>query len=322
MNFSSAQLAYFVEVAEAGQISRAARTLYIAQPALSQAISRLERTVGVELLVRHSRGVSLTPAGAVFFEKAKSVVRAESDAAATVAALARADRAMLEVGFLGSPPPLTAPGILDAFSSAHPRVDVAFRELRFPTSGAAEWLADVDVALCYSPPSNPDVESLVLWEEPRSVLLRDSHRLASSGELAVADVLDEPFCRCHPTVDEGWAGFWNLDDHRGGPPRVVTSTQPTNALELVCALLAGEAISAVPSAVAQTIASVAPGLVALTLRDAEPAVCCALWRSPARNALTSAFVEAAAGHARATMARDRGAPDRASTAAGAYAGAA
>ncbi len=94
-------------------------------------------------------------------------------------------------------------------------------------------------------------------------------------------------------MDRGWAGFWNLDDHRGGPPQIVTSAEPTNSLELVAALLGGGGISAVPWTVAQTIAAVASGLVAIPLRDAAPAICSLVWRSAPPNELTKVFVEAA-----------------------------
>ena len=60
------QLRYFVAVAQDGQMTRAAQRLALAQPALSQAIARLEQQVGVKLLERHPRGVSLTPAGEAF----------------------------------------------------------------------------------------------------------------------------------------------------------------------------------------------------------------------------------------------------------------
>jgi DNA-binding transcriptional LysR family regulator len=291
--FRPSALAYFVKAADAGQISSAARDLYIAQPALSQAIARLERQLGVALLVRHPRGVSLTAAGAVFLEKARSVLRAEAEAMATAESLARSGRGALEIGFLGSPPPLTAPLVLESFERARPHADVSFRELRFPTSSTADWLANVDVALCYSPPPHPVVEIQPLWQEPRSVLLRDRHPFAGRGELLVADVLDQPFYGRHPSVDADWAGFWNLDDHRGGPPPIVTNDEPTNSLELVAALSAGNAISTVPFAVAKLIAGAATGLVALPLRDAAPATCSLVWRRAAHNPLTAAFADTA-----------------------------
>src|SRR5258707_982625 len=60
------QLHYFVVVVEEGQMTRAAARLHIAQPALSQAIGKLEIEIGVKLLERHSRGVITTEAGATF----------------------------------------------------------------------------------------------------------------------------------------------------------------------------------------------------------------------------------------------------------------
>jgi DNA-binding transcriptional LysR family regulator len=291
--FSNSQLAYFVEVAEAGQISRAARTLFLAQPALSQAIMRLERQLGIELLVRHPRGVTLTPAGAIFFEKARAALRAEAEAVATAHSLARSCKGAIVVGFLGAPPPLIAPHILEAFAADCPDAEVTFRELRFPTSSAVDWLADVDVALCYSPPSHPEVQMQTLWHEPRCVLLPAAHPLSKRRELKVADVLHEPFYRCDPSVDPAWAGFWNLDDHRGGPPGLVTNDAPTNSLELVAALTAGRAISTLPLTVAEAIAAVTSRLVALPLRDAAPATCNVVWHTPVHNTLTTAFAAAA-----------------------------
>ena len=123
IRFSPSQLAYFVEVAEAGQISRAARTLYIAQPALSQSISRLERQVGVDLLVRHPRGVSLTPAGAVFLEKAKLAIHAEADALATALALEAPGRRATDLVFVHYPvrargrPPIAGHGGVQSWTA-------------------------------------------------------------------------------------------------------------------------------------------------------------------------------------------------------------
>ena len=63
-------LTYFVAIAERGQFAGAARSLGVAQPALSQAIAQLEAQVGVKLLDRHARGVTLTRAGERLYAKA------------------------------------------------------------------------------------------------------------------------------------------------------------------------------------------------------------------------------------------------------------
>src|SRR3546814_17704075 len=69
------QMKYFVTIGDSASFSQASRELNIAQPALSQQISRLEYDVGVPLLVRSSRGVSPTEAGVTLYRHAKSILR-------------------------------------------------------------------------------------------------------------------------------------------------------------------------------------------------------------------------------------------------------
>jgi LysR family nitrogen assimilation transcriptional regulator len=69
------QLRYFVKIVEAGSFSRAASTIHVAQPALSQQVAELEEKVGLKLLHRTPRGVVPTPAGELLFERASSILR-------------------------------------------------------------------------------------------------------------------------------------------------------------------------------------------------------------------------------------------------------
>lgn len=78
-------LRYFVAIAEERSFTRAAEGLWVAQPGLSTQVRRLETELGVKLLDRHTRGVDLTPAGALFLERARAALAA-ADAAARVGA--------------------------------------------------------------------------------------------------------------------------------------------------------------------------------------------------------------------------------------------
>ncbi len=69
------QLRYFVKVVECGSFSRAASTIHVAQPALSQQIAQLEEQLGVTLLLRSARGVRPTAAGDVLYREASSILR-------------------------------------------------------------------------------------------------------------------------------------------------------------------------------------------------------------------------------------------------------
>jgi LysR family nitrogen assimilation transcriptional regulator len=68
-------LRYFVKIVDAGSFSRAATTIHVAQPALSQQIAELEGELGLPLLQRHARGVSPTAAGEVLYREAVVILR-------------------------------------------------------------------------------------------------------------------------------------------------------------------------------------------------------------------------------------------------------
>jgi DNA-binding transcriptional LysR family regulator len=293
MSFKRGQLRYFVAVAEAGQITRAAEKLHLAQPALSQTIAQLEYELGIKLLERHARGVTLTPAGEVFLVKARAAVSATDDVALTARSLARAAKNAMTVGFVGVPPSAKAPQLFTAFTDAYPEAELSFRELGFPQISTAAWLEEVDVALCFSPTPHRGVGVEVLRAEPRIVIASDKHRLARHGELAVAEVLDETFLGCHPAVEPAWAGFWRLDDHRGAPAAHVTADRALNAWEMVALAASGHAITTVAASNTATVPRIVAGVTAIPLRDAHPALLSLVWRKDYSNPLVDALIATA-----------------------------
>ena len=291
MPFRQGHLLYFVTIAEEGQFTRAARRLHMAQPALSQAIAQLESELGLRLLERHPRGVTLTPAGAAFYEKARVAVATAADALQTAESLARADEGTIEFGFLGAPPGLDSPAALEKFGRIYPHIDVHYHELPFPTLPTATWLSTVDVAACHAPPADPAVWSEVLRVEPCMVLAPTRHPLAAMDELNVADVLDETFVGFHPSVAPEWSAFWNLDDHRGGPPLKVTPDLATNPQEVLAALSMRDAITTVPSSAARVLTSPMAGVRTIPLLGAHPARIVLLGHEARRNPLVATMLE-------------------------------
>src|SRR5690242_10091654 len=75
-SFTLRQLKYFVATVDNGSVAEASRKLFIAQPSLSVAIKGLEEGFGTQLIIRHhAQGISLTPAGARFYERAKALLK-------------------------------------------------------------------------------------------------------------------------------------------------------------------------------------------------------------------------------------------------------
>jgi DNA-binding transcriptional LysR family regulator len=291
MSFRRGQLEYFVAVAEDGQMTRAARRLGIAQPALSQAIAQLETELGLKLLDRHPRGVSLTAAGEAFYAKARLAVAASDTAESAARSLARAEQGAIDFGFLGAPPSIAGRIEMDTFALAHPDITVHYRELPFPPTDTASWIADVDIAVCHRPPPHDAVWSRPLRSERRVALVPSGHPLARHRVLSVADLMDELFVGFADSVDPDWAGFWSLDDHRGGPPERITEDRACNPQEVLAVLAAGTAISLIPEAAALVLGNVMEGVVAIPLRDAARGQITLVGHVDRRNTLVECLLD-------------------------------
>ncbi len=230
-------------------MTRAARRLQLAQPALSQAIARLEAQVGVKLLERNPRGVTLTSAGQAFLEKARGALDAVDAAQATARSLARTEAGRLVIGFLSLTPPMLAAELFDRFGEANPELELVWRELGYPKLDVKEWLADADAALAWVAPTGPGLASLPLRTSALVVAVGERHPLAARTELTIAEVIDETFPGVASWCDPGWLGFWGLDRYRGGPARR-TSDAADTPQEVASIVASGRAITTVPEIVA------------------------------------------------------------------------
>jgi DNA-binding transcriptional LysR family regulator len=272
MPFRPTHLRYFVTVAEEGQVTSAARRLQIAQPALSQAISQLERELGLQLLERHARGVKLTPEGEAFLAKARVAVESELEAEREAQALASTAHDVVKVGFVGPPPTITARKLFSAFATAHPNAEIAFRDLPFPRGTTRSWLEPVDVAFCHQPDLDASILAQVVRTEPRVVIARRSHPLSQSSEVDVESVLDQTFIGYHPNVQAAWSSFHSLDDHRGGPPESMTTDWAETSMQMLGVMSSCEAITTLPACDGKLVEHAISDAVAIPLSGASPAL--------------------------------------------------
>jgi DNA-binding transcriptional LysR family regulator len=189
-------LRYFVAVAEHGHITRAAESLGIQQPPLSQQIKALEDELGVQLLRRKPRGVELTDAGAAFLERARAILGEVDRALASTRRTARGEEGRVVVGFTSSAPfhPFV-PRVIRMFREASPHVSLVLEE-----SGSrdlVQGLRDetIDAAFIRSPVV--DVADLIvqpLLTEKMLVALPAGHPLAAdSAPLQLTELATQTF---------------------------------------------------------------------------------------------------------------------------------
>jgi len=179
-------LRYFIAVAEEQHFTRAAERLHMAQPPLSQAIRQLESELGVELLHRSTRSVTLTPAGEAYLERARDVLHAVGDASEHARRVAAGVVGHLVIGCVGSATYSLLPQLSRGLARELPGIDFAFRgEMLVPDQIAALRAGDIDIALLRPPVSDLGLVVEPVRHDRLVVALPESHPLASAARVRV-----------------------------------------------------------------------------------------------------------------------------------------
>jgi DNA-binding transcriptional LysR family regulator len=121
-------LRYFVAVAEALHISRAAEKLHVAQPAVSEQIRKLERDLGVELLDRTRRRIALTDAGAAFLAEARRVLEDAQQARLAARSAQEREASRVRIRYAPAALPAIVPRALQRLASGMPRLEASMHE--------------------------------------------------------------------------------------------------------------------------------------------------------------------------------------------------
>ncbi|NYZ16599.1 LysR family transcriptional regulator [Azospirillum sp. RWY-5-1] len=186
-------LRYLLAVAEEGSLTAAAeKRLHTAQPSLSRQLRDLELEVGVQLLVRGSRGVELTPAGRAFLDHARIALNQVGEAVAAARRVARPPKTSFAVGFLTGQEVEWLPHVTHVLRDQLKSIDFRVSSDFSPDIGAALQRGEIDLGFSRIEPQ-PDVTYKVIAHEPIVVILPGDHPLAGRSEIDPRDLDPETF---------------------------------------------------------------------------------------------------------------------------------
>ena len=160
------RLQYFVAVAEAGSLSRAAAALHMSQPALSRQVLLLEEELGQRLFERTGRGVQATESGTALLAHARGIFDLAERARVDMRERQASPRGKLTLGLPPRLAPVLTADLIERFHTRFPEVTVTVVEglsIRL-----REWLVAgrVDLALLFDPPPTPQLQQETLVREP------------------------------------------------------------------------------------------------------------------------------------------------------------
>jgi DNA-binding transcriptional LysR family regulator len=276
---------YFTAVADHRHFGRAAAELRVAQPSLSRQIRQLEHQLGVRLLDRTPQGSRLTEAGEVFLPRAKALLRAAAQAAASARAAAQPSR--ITVGYTTN---LFITAAVRELRHRHPEADVRTLHLDWNEPRAALLEGRVDAAVARLPFATDQLDVTILYDEPRELLVPADHRLAGKESVTLDDIAGESVPRM---PDPAWNAFWRIDPRPDGSPApdgpLVDDME--DKLELIAA---GDAVAIIPGGL-QAV-SLRPDLATIPLEGVDPSHIVIATRADDRNRLLAEFRKCARAH--------------------------
>jgi DNA-binding transcriptional LysR family regulator len=224
-----------VAVAEAGSLTKAAATVFIAQPSLSHQISTLEEELGCKLFERMPRGLQLTTEGRAFLVESRRVLAAVGRAKATVRAVSSGFQGELRLGTVTSLAVRLIPDAAGTWHAKHPNVALHLSEF-LHADALEEALAAGDVDLAIGPTPKHDAGSLVsLGLEEFVFVLPSSDPLGGRERIDPADLAERSWVLFAP--DHGLTEIVaRVCAHAGFTPKVAARTsQVTTASRLAAA---------------------------------------------------------------------------------------
>lgn len=177
----------FVAVADERSFSGAARRLHRTQPAISQAIRRIEDELGDRLFDRSSRNGALTEAGVLLLDHARRLLRMASEAEAAVRELQHVRRGRVVIGANEAAVHSLLPFVRD-YAAGHPHATVEVR--RLPSRRIAAELLDrsVDFGVMTFQPADRGLQSLPLGADELVMLAHPTHPLARRKRVTIGEV--------------------------------------------------------------------------------------------------------------------------------------
>ncbi|MDW7730491.1 MAG: LysR family transcriptional regulator [Bacillota bacterium] len=242
------QLRYFVAVAQHLSFSKAARQLYIAQPGLSQSIARLEKELGLKLLIRDRRTVKLTAAGKYFLNESLEIIAKAEEAMIKARQISTDYSGNLTIGFLPSLGDKHLPRWIFYSHDKFPKINIIQRCHTEYSLHQALSNGEIDIGYTryYPFQDDPDTQWKYICTGAMSFVVNKDHHLVNRKNVKFSELCNEPLVLMSSNETPLWIEFlMQYFKQKGVNPNIV---EYAHRMEGLFPLVASElGISIVPS---------------------------------------------------------------------------
>lgn len=184
---------YFVEVVKQGGMTKASKSLYIAQPTISKAIKDIEAEMAVPLFDRSKRNLVLTDAGKIFFNKCKEIISLYDNLPTEINSLYGLETGHINISMSAVMSMRKFIGVLGDFHQLYPNITYNLIESGGKTTENLILNDEVDIGVTTLPVDHHLFESISLNKEDLRVVLYREHPLAYKTKIKMEELAEENF---------------------------------------------------------------------------------------------------------------------------------
>ena len=291
------QLKYFVAVAEQRSFTKAATQYYLSQTAVTQQVRALEDALGVQLLDRNSRPVSLTPAGAVFLKEAKAILVRMDTAVSRAKEASTGLVGTLRIGYTKGYERSTLSDRLRVFHRRHPNILLTCYRQDTDELAAGLLNREYDIIFTWDSTNirqDPQAQWRLVERAQLAVALYGSHPFAQRTALRREELKNEQILYMTPSATGasfGDAHFMSLYHRAGYQPNILLRSNDVESILMMVA--AEEGISILPAYCTDKLTN-ADNLIFLPLLgEEETEDILAVWRREDDSPALRQFLEEA-----------------------------
>lgn len=187
------QMEAVISLVEEGSFSRAAKRMFLTQPALTKNIKNAEDYLGARLVNRSNLGISLTPEGKIVYDYARRIIKLRDEAREKVLALRENIGGNIYVSASTIPATYILPRVLSAFSKKHPDIRVYIKTADSEEAMNMVLENEVEIGCIGKKPANKKLIAKPLWKDRLILAAPKSHRWCKKKLIILQELLDEPF---------------------------------------------------------------------------------------------------------------------------------
>jgi DNA-binding transcriptional LysR family regulator len=187
------QMEAVISLVEEGSFSRAAKRMFLTQPALTKNIKNAEDYLGVRLVNRSNMGTSLTPEGKILYNYAQRMVKLRDEAREKILALRENIGGNIYISASTIPATYILPHVLSSFNKKHPDIRVYIKTADSEEAMNMVLENEVEIGCIGKQPSNKKLKAEPLWKDRLILAIPKHHRWHKKKSITLSELLDEPF---------------------------------------------------------------------------------------------------------------------------------